>query len=101
VNSLEENFSKIQNANSTALAISIDSPYANKAWADMIGVKNTPLLSDFWPHGHVAAQYGVFRDKDGIAERANVVLDENHSIIFHKIYALEEQPDMSEVYNLL
>jgi peroxiredoxin len=59
------------------------------------------LLSDFWPHGQVASQYGVFRDKDGFTERANVVLDENHNIIFHKIYALDEQPDMSEVYKLL
>jgi peroxiredoxin len=83
------------------LAISIDSPYANKAWADMIGVKNTILLSDFWPHGHVASQYGVFRDKEGFAERTNIVLDENHNVIFCKVYALDQQPDMSEVYGLL
>jgi peroxiredoxin len=67
----------------------------------MIGAKNTTLLSDFWPHGQVASQYGAFRDQDGIAERANVVLDENHNIIFYKIYSLDEQPDMEEVYKLL
>lgn len=67
----------------------------------MIGVNNTTLLSDFWPHGKVASQYGAFRDKEGFAERANVVLDEKHNIIFHKIYALDEQPDMEEVYKLL
>ena len=101
VSSLEENFDNIQNANATALAISIDSPYANGAWAEKIGVKNTTLLSDFWPHGQVASQYGAFRDKEGIAERANVVLDENHNIIFFKIYNLDEQPNMEEVYGLL
>ena len=83
------------------MGISIDSPYANNAWADSIGVKNTTLLSDFWPHGNVASQYGVFRKEEGIAERANIVLDENHNIIFHKVYPLDQLPDMSEVYKLL
>ena len=101
VGSLEENFDRIQHSNSVALGISIDSPYANNAWADSIGVKNTTLLSDFWPHGNVASQYGVFRKEEGIAERANIVLDENHNIIFHKVYPLDQLPDMSEVYKLL
>lgn len=79
----------------------MDSPYANAAWANANGFKNTTLLSDFWPHGHVAAQFGVFMDNLGFAQRAIVVLDEDQNIIFHKIYSLEQEPDMSEVYKLL
>ena len=101
IGSLEENFERIQNANSVAFGISIDSTYSNNAWADTIGVKNTILLSDFWPHGYVASQYGVFRNKEGMAERANIVLDEDHNIIFYKVYPLDQQPDMDEVYDLL
>ncbi|MEG0772662.1 hypothetical protein [Clostridium sp.] len=40
-------------------------------------------------------------DNLGFAQRAIVVLDENQNIIFHKIYPLEQEPDMSEVYKLL
>jgi peroxiredoxin (alkyl hydroperoxide reductase subunit C) len=33
-----------------------------------------PVLSDFWPHGAVADQYGVLRS-DGVAERALIFID--------------------------
>ncbi len=101
IGSLEANFKRIQDSNAVALGISIDSIYANDAWAEKIGVKNTTLLSDFWPHGQVASKFGVFSEEDGICERANVVLDENHNIIFHKIYARDQLPDMNEVYDLI
>jgi len=34
-----------------------------------------PLLADFWPHGAVAKQYGVFRDGDGVAQRSLFFID--------------------------
>ncbi|MFG1465029.1 redoxin domain-containing protein [Xanthobacter sp. DSM 24535] len=34
-----------------------------------------PLLADFNPKGDVARRYGVYRDADGIAERALFVID--------------------------
>ena len=34
-----------------------------------------PLLADFEPKGAVARQYGVYREKDGEAERALFVID--------------------------
>jgi alkyl hydroperoxide reductase subunit AhpC len=40
-----------------------------KAWADSLGGIHYPLLSDFWPHGEVAQEYGVLR-ADGNTERA-------------------------------
>lgn len=33
------------------------------------------LLADFEPKGEVARRFGVYRDKDGFAERALFVLD--------------------------
>jgi peroxiredoxin len=79
----------------------VDSPYANGAWAKANNFKNITLLSDFWPHGQVASQYGAFMDNLGFTQRAVVVIDENQNIIFHKIYPIEQEPDMSEVYKLL
>ncbi len=34
-----------------------------------------PLLSDFWPHGEVARQYGVFNEEAGAALRGTFVID--------------------------
>ncbi len=34
-----------------------------------------PLLADFEPKGMVARQYGAYRSKDGVTERALFVID--------------------------
>ncbi|HEV2780919.1 MAG TPA: peroxiredoxin [Actinophytocola sp.] len=60
--------------NVQVLGISVDSPFALKAWADQEGYK-FPLLSDFWPHGAVAKTYGVFNDKAGLAVRGTFLID--------------------------
>ena len=56
------------------LAISCDPTYSLRAFADADGL-NFPLLSDFWPHGEVAAAYGVFDDERGVARRSSFVVD--------------------------
>src|SRR5512141_949860 len=61
--SLEENFDKFKNANAVALGIGVDSWQSNRDWAKSMGIKNTKLLSDFWPHGAVSKAYGLFRER--------------------------------------
>lgn len=56
------------------LAVSCDSVPALRAFADTNGL-TIPLLSDFWPHGKVAAAYGCFEDTLGAAGRATYVID--------------------------
>ena len=56
------------------LAVSVDSAYTLKAWSDQQGY-DFPLLSDFWPHGKVAQDYGVFNDKAGLANRGTFLVD--------------------------
>jgi alkyl hydroperoxide reductase subunit AhpC len=34
-------------------------------------------LADFWPHGGVAKQYGVFLEEAGISNRATFVIDKD------------------------
>ena len=58
----------------TVLAISCDSPYALRAFAEAEGFPFA-LLSDFWPHGDVARAYGAFHADRGIAGRLSVLLD--------------------------
>jgi peroxiredoxin len=68
-------------AGSRVLAISVDSVYAHKVWAEREGY-DFPLLSDFWPHGAVARAYGVFNEKTGAANRGTFAVDRSGLIRF-------------------
>ncbi|MGH3780725.1 MAG: peroxiredoxin, partial [Pseudonocardiaceae bacterium] len=56
------------------LAVSVDSVYTLKAWSNQQGYE-FPLWADFWPHGKVAQDYGVFNDPAGIANRGTFLVD--------------------------
>jgi peroxiredoxin len=84
-----------------AVGISIDSVPPKKAWAENLGIKATRLLSDFWPHGGVARLYGIFQEKEGFSERANIIVDESGKIIFFKVYKLSQLPDINEIIDFL
>ena len=99
--SLEENHVTFDDMNTVALGIGVDSVPSNKAWAEAMHIKNTRLLSNFWPHGDVAKAYGIFRDKDGFSERANIVLDETQKVIFAKTYPISQLPEIEEILKLL
>jgi peroxiredoxin len=99
--SLEYNHKKLDALETVALGIGVDSAPSNKAWADSMNIKNTRLLADFWPHGEVARSYGLFREKDGFSERANVILDENRKVVFVKVYPTSQLPDIEEILKFL
>ncbi len=99
--SLEDNHMRFDELNTVALGIGVDSVPSNKAWAFSMDMKNTRLLSDFWPHGAVANLYDVFRDNDGFSERANLVIDENRKVIFAKTYPTSQLPDIEEVLDFI
>lgn len=56
------------------VAVSVDSMATLRAFGDAQRLR-VPLLSDFWPHGAVAAQYGVLDAEHGWAERVSVLVD--------------------------
>ncbi len=99
--SLEKNKSRFDKLNTVALGISVDTVPSKKAWTKELGIKKTRLLSDFWPHGEVAALYGIFREKDGFSERANIIIDEKGQVIFVKVYPTAELPDIEEIIKVL
>jgi len=99
--SLEENHLHLDELNTVALGIGVDSVPTNKAWAQSMDIKNTRLLSDFWPHGEVAKSYGIFREKDGFSERANILLDEDQKVIFVQVYPTSQLPDIEPIIDLL
>jgi peroxiredoxin len=98
---LEENKDVLDSLNTVAVAISVDSVPSKFSWAHSIGIKETRLLSDFWPHGKVASLFGVFREKDGIAQKSNFIIDENGKIVFSKLYETNDVPDIEEIISVL
>lgn len=76
---IQEVIDDIRGYNAEVLAVSVDNTYSHRAWAEHQHL-TFPLLSDFWPHGEVARRYNVFRDNDGISERALFIIDETGMI---------------------
>ena len=99
--SLEKNYDNFKDLNTIAFGVNVDSIPSKNAWAKSLNIKNTSLLSDFWPHGEVAKLYHLFREKDGFSERANIIIDENQKIIFEKIYDISQLPDIDEIISFL
>ena len=56
------------------ISVSCDSQFTLKNFADTESFTH-PLLSDFWPHGEVAKQYGVFLEDRGMAIRGTFIID--------------------------
>jgi peroxiredoxin len=99
--SLEANRDILASLNTVPAGLSVDAVPSKKAWADSLGIKVVPLLSDFWPHGQVASAYGIFRSKNGFSERANVIIDESGKIVFFKVYEIGQLPDIQEIFEFL
>jgi peroxiredoxin len=94
---LELKHKAFQELNTVALGVSVDSSDSKKAWALSMGMKETRLIADFWPHGGMAKKYGLFLEESGISGRANILIDEEGLIAFIKIYELGEVPDIEEI----
>lgn len=70
---------EIEGKGVTLLGISVDSPYAHKAFQEKAGI-DTTLLSDFEPKGEVARAYGSYIDAVGMANRTLVLVDEEGTV---------------------
>ncbi len=90
----KEDFDRLH---AVALGLSVDSVPCKKAWAGAIGVQDTSLLADFWPHGSVARAYGIFREKNGFSERAVFIVGGEGIVRFKKVYPIREVPDIEEI----
>lgn len=98
---LEAHLADFDRLNTVPLGLSIDSYPCKNAWAKELQIANVKLLADFWPHGKVAADYGLFRDVEGFSQRANVILDEQGKVIWVKLYDIPQLPDIDEVLAVL
>jgi peroxiredoxin len=95
--SYEEDLSEFERRDAQVLGISTDQVPTNEAWAKSLGGLSYPLLSDHWPHGQVAALYGVLRGESGICERAIFVVDKQGKIAYVDIHDIAEQPPTDKI----
>jgi mycoredoxin-dependent peroxiredoxin len=82
------------NDDSELLTISVDAPYAQKAWATAEGYTFTQL-ADFWPHGAVASEYGVFNADRGFALRGTFLVDRAGVVQFAEVNGPGEPRDQN------
>lgn len=97
----ESDLAEFEKSEAAVLGISIDAQPAKAAWAKTLDSISYDLLSDFHPHGEVAKKYGVFREKEGISERAIFVIDKDGRIAWSKVYAIPDLPKNEEVLTAL
>ncbi|MEY4735379.1 MAG: hypothetical protein RL428_714 [Actinomycetota bacterium] len=71
---MRDDLSAFQNENVELLAVSCDSMFTQRIWAEKEGY-NFSVLADFWPHGAVAQAYGIFDEARGCALRGTFVID--------------------------
>ena len=77
---------EFQHYNAEVIGISVDGIWSHLAFSKERNLR-IPLLADFEPKGKVAKKYGVYRKKDGVAERALFLIDKDGLVgwsIFHQ-----------------
>jgi peroxiredoxin len=94
--SYNEDLSEFERRNTQVLGISTDIVHSQEAWGKSLGTLDYPLLSDNWPYGHVASQYGVLRG-DGLVERAIFLIDKQGKIAYIDIHDISEQPPTDKI----
>ena len=79
--------------NAILIGITVDNIPTLHAWTLEMGGLWFPVLSDFWPHGAVAKQYGVLRG-DGTSERALFLIDKRGIIRYIDVHDINQRPKL-------
>jgi peroxiredoxin (alkyl hydroperoxide reductase subunit C) len=77
----------------------VDNIPSLKAWSRGNNL-SFPVLSDFWPHGHVSLKYDVLRS-EGVAERAIFVIDKEGIIRYIDVHDINDDPGMNAIIKIL
>ena len=76
----DENADLVSSDHLEVIGISIDQPFALKAWKQQQSFPNR-FVADFWPHGKVAEAYGVLGER-GLAKRQAFLIDREGIVRF-------------------
>ena len=92
---MRDEFPEVTRDDVALLTVSVDSTYAHRAWSDAEHFQ-FELLSDFWPHGEVAKQYGVFDPERGIANRGTFIIDKDGVVRWKVVNPVLQARDLAE-----
>lgn len=92
---IRDNLALFDDADAAVLGISVDSKFAQRAYAEKEGY-TFDLLADFWPHGAVAEQYGVFDPGSGMARRGTFIIDADGIVRYVVVNPRGQARDFSE-----
>lgn len=89
---LQDDVGSFVNDDTALLAVSVDSKFTQRVFADQRGL-SFPVLADFWPHGEVARRYGVFHENAGAALRCTFVIDREGVVRWSVVRGIGEARD--------
>ena len=92
---LRDRKDEFENDETVTLSISCDSVPSLKVFAAQEGLTHN-LLSDYWPHGTVSRDYGVFLEDKGLATRGTFVIDKEGVIRWLVVNAPGEGRDADD-----
>ncbi|GGJ04669.1 redoxin domain-containing protein [Neoroseomonas lacus] len=95
-----EILSEFRGLGAQLVGISVDGVWCHAAFAAERKL-HFPLLADFEPKGDVARRYGVYREKEGITERALFVIDADGVIRWSHVSPLGINPGADGILKAL
>ncbi|MCB5294307.1 putative peroxiredoxin [Arthrobacter sp. SO3] len=97
---IRDNLAIFEGSDAVVLGISVDSKFAQRAYAEKEGYA-FDLLADFWPHGAVAEHYGVFDPASGMAKRGTFIIDANGIVRYVVVNPRGQARDFAEYRSAL
>jgi peroxiredoxin len=82
------------------VGISVDGAWCHTAFGRQCNL-HFPLLADFEPKGAVARTYGVYREHEGVSERALFVLDEDGVVRWSYVSPIGVNPGADGILDAL
>ena len=96
LHALEDARAELAAQDVTILTVSVDSMYSQRVYADREGF-GFLMLADFWPHGDVAASYGVLHEEAGVARRGSFLIDIEGTVRWATLNDIPDARDIDEV----
>ena len=97
---IRDNLAVFEHADAEVLAVSVDSKFSLRAYAEQEGY-GFSLLADFWPHGAVAEKYGVFDPETGMARRGTFIIDAHGTVRYVVVNPRGQARDLAEYRRIL
>jgi peroxiredoxin len=97
---LREEFPEVSRDDVELLTVSVDSLFTHRAWAEAEHFQFS-LLADFWPHGAVATEYGVFDTAKGLATRGTFIIDKEGVVRWKVVNPIPQARDIADYQKAL